>query len=64
MRFEFSAFVAAAVLALSGAGASGGTKDAATKGGYQKGMAPFSIIKGGPMYEAAIGGAKFSYDPL
>ena len=48
----------------SGAGASGGKKDATTMGGYHKGMAPFSIIKGGLMYEAALGGAKFSYKPL
>lgn len=48
----------------SGAGASGGKKDAATVGGYSKGVAPFSIIKGGLMYEAALGGAKFSYEKL
>ncbi len=47
-------------------GASAGKKDATTvsHGGYQKGMASFSIIKGGLMYEAALGGAKFSYKPL
>ena len=48
----------------TGAGASAGKKDAKTAGGYQKGVAPFSIIKGGLMYEAALGGAKFSYKPL
>jgi len=47
-----------------GAGASGGKKDAATAGQYYKGVAPFSIIKGGLMYEAALEGAKFSYKPL
>ena len=47
----------------SGAGASGGKKDAATVGKYSKGVAPFSIIKGGLMYEAVLGGAKFSYKP-
>ena len=46
------------------AGASGGKKDAATVGGYQKGVAPFSIVKGGLMYEAALSGAKFSYKAL
>jgi lipid-binding SYLF domain-containing protein len=47
------------------AGASAGKKDAATKGaGYANGMASFSIIKGGLMYEAALGGAKFKYKPL
>jgi lipid-binding SYLF domain-containing protein len=48
----------------SSAGASGGKKDATTVGGYNKGLAPFSIIKGGLMYEAALGGAKFSYKKL
>ncbi len=48
----------------TGAGASGGKQDATTAGAYQKGVAPFSIIKGGLMYEAALGGAKFSYKPL
>ncbi len=46
------------------AGASGGKKDATTVGGYNKGLAPFTIVKGGLMYEAAISGAKFSYKPL
>jgi len=27
-------------------------------------MAVFSIAKGGLMYEASIGGQKFSYEPL
>jgi lipid-binding SYLF domain-containing protein len=48
----------------SSAGASAGKKDASTSGGYQKGVAPFVIIKGGLMYEATLGGAKFSYKPL
>lgn len=47
----------------SGAGASAGQKDATTAGAYQKGVAPFSIVKGGLMYEAALSGAKFSYKP-
>jgi lipid-binding SYLF domain-containing protein len=47
------------------AGASGGKSDATTKSrGYDNGIASFSIIKGGLMYEAALAGAKFSYDPL
>ena len=46
------------------AGASGGKKDATTAGEYHKGMAVFTIAKGGLMYEAAIGGQKFSYKPL
>jgi lipid-binding SYLF domain-containing protein len=48
------------------AGASGGKHDATTKSrtGYEKGVASFSIVKGGLMYEAALGGAKFKYEPL
>jgi lipid-binding SYLF domain-containing protein len=48
------------------AGASGGKKDATTASpsGFENGMASFSIVKGGLMYEAALGGAKFKYDPL
>ncbi len=46
------------------AGASGGQKDATTAGGYYKGMAVFTVAKGGLMFEAAIGGQKFSYHPL
>ncbi len=46
------------------AGASGGKKDAVTaSGGYQKGMAVFTIAKGGPMYAATVAGQKFSYTP-
>jgi len=46
------------------AGASGGKNDAATtSGGYRKGMAVFTVAKGGLMYEASIGGQKFSYKP-
>jgi lipid-binding SYLF domain-containing protein len=46
------------------AGASGGQKDAVTQGGFYKGMAVFTIAKGGLMYKAAIAGQKFSYKPL
>jgi lipid-binding SYLF domain-containing protein len=45
------------------AGASGGKSDAAVAGAYQKGYAIFTIAKGGLMYEASIGGQKFSYTP-
>jgi lipid-binding SYLF domain-containing protein len=45
-------------------GASGGKNDAKTAGKYHKGMAIYTIAKGGLMYEAAIGGQKFSYKPL
>ena len=46
----------------TGAGASGTQKHAETAGGYQKGMAVFTVAKGGLMYEASIGGQKFSYE--
>lgn len=47
-------------------GASGGKHDATTqtRTGFEKGLASFSIVKGGLMYEAALGGAKFKYKPL
>jgi lipid-binding SYLF domain-containing protein len=48
----------------STAAASGGKKDATTAGGYQKGVAVFTIAKGGLMYEASVAGQKFSYKPL
>ena len=75
-NFEFGAKASAVAItagASAGAGTSGtssgvsgGKNDATTKSrtGYEKGMASFSIIKGGLMYEAALGGAKFKYDPL
>jgi lipid-binding SYLF domain-containing protein len=72
--FEFSAGVSAVAItagASASAGttganssASGGKKDATTvSGGYQKGMAVFTIAKGGLMYTATVAGQKFSYTP-
>jgi lipid-binding SYLF domain-containing protein len=58
---------ASASVGTSGAtsGASGGKKDAATASlGYQKGMAVFTIAKGGLMYAATVAGQKFSYTPV
>lgn len=46
------------------AGASAGKRDTTTAGGYQKGMATFTVAKGGLMYEASIAGGGFSYEPL
>ena len=71
-NFEFSANASAVAITAgasagsstaggSSAGASGGQNDATTKGGYNKGMAVFTVAKGGLMYEASIGGQKFSY---
>jgi lipid-binding SYLF domain-containing protein len=46
-------------------GASGGKKDAKTDaGGYFKGMAVFTIAKGGLMYAVTVAGQKFSYTPV
>lgn len=47
------------------AGASGGKNDATSAStGFYKGMATFTIAKGGLMYEASIGGQKFKYKAL
>jgi lipid-binding SYLF domain-containing protein len=45
----------------SGAGVPGSTKQ--FKGVYNNGMAVFVRIKGGLMYEASVGGQKFTFDP-
>jgi hypothetical protein len=45
----------------SGAGASATSKNARTVSAYQDGMAVFTVAKGGLMYEASIGGQKYSY---
>ena len=47
----------------TGAGKNVGGDKAQVKGGYQKGMAVFTLAKGGLMYEASIGGQKFNYTP-
>lgn len=71
--FEFGA-EASAVAVTAGAGAKAGTtgasagasagqNDAKVVGEYYKGMATFTLAKGGLMYEATIGGQKFSYKP-
>jgi len=46
------------------AGASGGKNDATTAGGYTKGMAIFTVVKGGMMYEASLGGQKYKFTPV
>ncbi len=73
-NFEFDAS-ASAVAITAGAQAKAGTEGATaganvgeSKGGqadigYTKGMAVFVHTKGGLMYEAAIGGQKFSFTP-
>ena len=74
-NFEFGAQASAVAItagasatastAGTSAGASGGQHDASTVdvGGFHKGMAVFTVAKGGLMYEASIGGQKFSYKP-
>ncbi len=54
---------AAATTTGTSAGASGGKRDATTVGNYYKGMAIFTVAKGGLMYEASVGGQKFTYTP-
>jgi len=75
-NFEFSAQATAVAITAGvsaeantgggmAAGASGGRNDATTAhAGYRKGMAIFTIAKGGLMFEAVLGGQKFSYTPL
>jgi lipid-binding SYLF domain-containing protein len=70
-NFEFGAGVSAVAITAgasgsvgttgTSAGASGGKDDASTKGKYHKGMAVFTIAKGGLMYEASVAGQKFKY---
>jgi lipid-binding SYLF domain-containing protein len=72
--FEFSAQAKAVAItagasatastAGSSAGASGGRSDATTVGGFNRGLAIFTVVRGGLMYEASVGGARFSFTPL
>ena len=48
----------------TGTASSGGGKDAGTAGKYYKGMAVFTMVKGGAMVQATVGGQKFSYKPV
>ena len=70
-NFEFSADASAVAITAGAsasagstggsAGASAGKSDATTVGAYRKGMATFTVAKGGLMYEAVLAGQKFSY---
>lgn len=73
--FEFSGQVNATVIKASAqatagtagstAGASGGTDDIeSVSPGYYKGMAVFIVATGGLMFEASVGGQRFSYKPI
>jgi len=71
--FEFDANVSAVAITAAATGtagttgasvtASGGKRDATTAGRYYKGIAVFTIVKGGAMYEISVAGQKFSYKP-
>jgi len=71
--FEFGADASAVALtagaeasagtAGASAGASGGKKDAVTAGSYHNGVAIFTIVKGGAMYQATVAGQKFKFTP-
>jgi hypothetical protein len=74
-NFEFEAGVSAVAItaaASAQANTGGGTSSSASGGknnaktsaaltGYTKGMKVFTVVKGGAMYEASVGGQKFSY---
>ena len=68
-QFEFSA-QAEAIAITSSAGAQAGTEGASASANatqsetsYQKGMIVFTMGKGGLMYQATLGGQKYSYTP-
>jgi lipid-binding SYLF domain-containing protein len=69
-QFEFGADASAVALtygAQAGAstkGASASAGDTKGMGMWKRGMAVFTLAKGGLMYEASIGGQKFSFKPL
>ena len=73
-NFEFGADATAVALTAganakasttgASAGASATKHNAATAGQYHKSTAIFTVVKGGLMYEASIGGQKFSYKTL
>jgi len=73
-NFEFDANASAVAITASAststgttgspAGPSGGKSNLGTAGQYYKGMAAFTIVKGGALVAAAVAGQKFSYKPL
>jgi lipid-binding SYLF domain-containing protein len=70
-EFEFDATVQAVAITASAtasagssgttSSAAGGKNDASTAGKYRKGLAVFTVAKGGLMYQAAVAGQKFKY---
>jgi len=69
-QFEFGADLTAVALtygASAGAstkGASASAGDTKATGSWKRGMAVYTLAKGGLMYEASIGGQKFNFKPL
>jgi lipid-binding SYLF domain-containing protein len=69
-QFEFGADATAVALTY-GAQAGASTKGASASAGdtkgvaaWKRGMAVYTLIKGGLMYEASVGGQKFKFKPL
>ena len=73
-NFEFGAQASAVAITASaqaqagtsaaGAGASTGRDAGKQHAGYRNGMVVFTYAKGGLMYEASLGGQKFSFEPI
>ena len=71
--FQFDAGVRVVAITASAGGqagthgvsgdASAGKHDAATAGKYYRGMAVFTIVKGGALYQASLAGQKYNYKP-
>ena len=72
--FEFGGAINATVINQSVAGTAGtggatsgrvrGVANVENAGGFHKGMAVFLIATGGLMFEASVGGQRFSYSPI
>src|SRR6516164_3291415 len=72
-NFEFGADVNAVAIRSGVSGSAGTTgatgtantaKNAASGAKYYKGMAVFTVVKGGAMVQATVGGQKFSFKPV
>ncbi len=67
--FELNAQASAVAIAVGAnaqagsTGASANAADAQSKAAYVNGMAIFTMAKGGLMYEASVGGQKFTFHP-
>lgn len=70
-NFELSAQASAVALTVganvqadTAGGATAGAGSAQAKRGYTNGMAIFTVARGGLMYEASVGGQKFTWRPV